>query len=294
VTSRTNQDRDLAAFAAVPDQESLTAKFVSQTGAVATVIQGNNVIQVRSQSQYPVISGDNVRLERRDGNVVMMGPTKPRSATGRVTATGSPMCTVEYPSGSGVTTQAPYNPVYTPAVNDAVQLSWDMNGASIVNKLTAIPGTVAPPTPPPAGVQIVQQIFAAIDSGSYSGGWKKTDVWSTDSWLGAWFYGSTIKDTIPDGAPILAARLYLPAKTVSGNPPNLGVHGSPTKPGGAVAISSAAALGGRSGWVDVPLGLIDFLKVNDGGLGFNHGGYNIFAGVASDGSSGALDITYAA
>lgn len=294
MTNRTSQDRDLDAFAKIPDQESLTAVFVSQAGALATVIQGGNAIDVLSVSQYPVIAGDNVRLERRDGNIVMLGPTKPRSATGRVSAAGSPLCTVEYPAGSGVTTLTPYSSTYTPSVGDAVLLSWDVNGAAIVCKLSGLPGTIAPDIPPPAQPQIRQQIFTAIDSGSYGGGWKKSDVWASDNFIGAWFYGSTLKDTIPDGAPILSARLYLPATRIGGSAPNLGYHTAATKPGGAIAIAAAAPLGGRSGWVDIPLGLIDFLKVNDGGLGFDHGGYNIFASVGADGSSGALDITYAA
>jgi hypothetical protein len=136
--------------------------------------------------------------------------------------------------------------------------------------------------------------FTAIDSGSRNTSWNQSDVWASDTYIGAWFYGSKIKDTIPDTAIINQARMYLPIKKNFGSAPLLGRHTSATKPGGALTISSAAALSPRSGWVDIPTSHIDFLKANDGGLGFNHGGFNIYTAVAADGLSGALDIIYTA
>jgi len=294
MTSRTSQERISDALAQIPDFESISATYVSQTGTIATVNQGVNTIQVLSSSQYPLIPGDPVRLQRRNGSLVMLGPAMPRSATGMVTAIGSPRGTVEYPAGSGISAQMGYNPSYTPAVNDIVLISWDAAGGTIAFKPTAVPGPTAPPVAAPAAPQVYEQVFTAIDSGSRSSSWNQTSVWASDTYIGAWFYGSKIKDTIPDTAVINRVRIYLPITHNFGDPPQLGRHTSPTKPAGAVSISSAAALSPRSGWVDIPTALIDYLKANDGGIGLNHGGYNIYAAVASDGYSGALDIIYTA
>lgn len=298
MTSPTSQDRTTEAFAQLPAAEWLPAQFVSQAGLYAIVNQADTSFQVRSVSQYPPIPGEAVRLERRGGEWVMLGPSVPRSPTGKVIATGTPQCTVEYPPGSGVTKQMPYNPNYTPVVNDLVLLNWESFGA-VVCALTALPGSTVPVENGPVGpIEYHPEPFTAIDSGSQrAGDWWTPTVRAGDPTSGGWFYGSKIKDTIPDAAVINRARIYLPLiYDPYGYDAFLGTHPNATKPGsGALAISGSYRLPARSDWVDIPTSYIDTLKANDGGLGFVFGlGYETWQSVAADGLSGALDITYTA
>lgn len=293
MSTRTSTDLITADLARMRPAESYLGTFVSQSGTAALVNVAGSTITVKSESAYPPIAGEAVRLERRGADIILLGPAIARSATGRVTVTGSPQCTVEYPNGSGVTKLMPYPSGYTPAVGDIVLINWDSNGA-IQAKLTQLPGVVVPDVLPPTGPQLYHPPpFTAIDSGTFqSGSWWTTDVYSSSSTTSAWFYGSKIKDTIPDGATIISAAIYLPAKQALYGPPQFGRHASPTKPAGAVSFSALADLGGRSGWTAIPAALIEHLKANDGGLGVSHGGYTIWHGVATDGLSGALDIIY--
>jgi len=292
VTSRSSDERVAAALAAVPDQQSLVGIFVSQSGAIATINQGDTAVTARVASQYPFLPGDAVRLERRGNELFVLGPSLPRSSIGRVAATGTPLITVEYPSGSGVTAQMPYNSQYAPAVNDVVLIDWESGGA-VVCKLTATPGSTAPAAAVSPAVRRYRQTFTAVDSGSYQNGrWWTNEVWSSDNNIGGWFYGSKLRDTIPDAAVIVSARLYLPARQVYGNPSNLGRHSSNLRPSGAITVVSTSPLSSRSGWVSIPTSLIDTLKVSAGGIGVDKGGYTIWRGTQTDGLSGALDIVY--
>lgn len=291
MTARSSQERTEEALAAIPDQESLVGVFVSADGPVATVNVGTTTVVARIAGQVAPIPGDPVRLERRDGQLLLLGQTNPRAVVGKVTATGSPKCTVEYPIGSGVTAQMQFNSAYAPAVNDIVLLDWT-SGGTVVCKLSTTPAPEVPGTSGGGGAQRYEQVFTAIDSGSYRfGSWWTNEVWASDNNIGAWFYGSKIRDTIPDGASIQAASIYLPPRQVLYGPPNFGRHGLDSK-SGPPTISSIAPLEPRSGWVPIPLGHIDHLKANPGGLGVEQGGYTIWHGTGRDGMSGALDIVY--
>jgi hypothetical protein len=279
-------------LAQIPDQQSLVGTFVSQSSALAQVVVGNALLQVAS-SVTGLVSGDPVRLERRGGALILIGPTRARSTTGRVTATGT-LTTVEYPNGSGVTQQMRRNSLYTPAVNDLVLIDWP-SGGTIVGKIDAITATPPPPTPPPPPPQTYDVTFLAGDSGAFQSGfgWRTNDVWGSSNNQGGWFYGSQIRDTIPDSAVIKNAWIFLPLQQQVGNA-MFGRHGSESKPGGALSFSSTSNLGNRSGDVEISTSLIDHLKANPGGLGFDYGGYNIWRGTQKDGRSGALRVIYEA
>lgn len=282
------------ALAKIPTQQSLTATFVSQSGSVAIVIQGNSQLQVKSSAFGGMVTGDAVRLERRRGDLVLTGPVAARATVGRVTATGS-LTTVEYPNGSGVTADLRRINAYTPAVNDIVLIDWTTDGGAVVGKLDAAPSTTPPAGPGTAPVKSYDVTFRANDSGAYQSGygWRTNDVWSSASNIGAWFYGSKIRDTIPDAAVITSAQIYLPLRERRGAAP-FGRHASETKPGGAVSFSATGALAAITGWVSIPTTLIDHLKANPGGLGFDLGGRNIWNGTQLDKQSGAVRVKYKA
>lgn len=272
--------------------ESLVGVFVSQDGPVATVDVADVRVQVKSVTTVPVLPSDPVRLERRGSQLVMLGPTVPRAATGRVTVAGSP-ATVEYPNGSGVTATLTVAKGVTTAVNDIVLLDWS-SGGMIVAVITS-PAVVTPP-PPSSGpsTRRYTQDFTARDSGAYQSGygWRTNEVWSSASNIGAWFYGSKIADTIPDDASIVSAKIYLPApiRLLGARP--FGRHTAASQPSGPVAITNTSTLAGTSGWVPIPTSHLDALKTAPGGLGFGLGGYNVWPGTQDDGASGTLRVVY--
>lgn len=278
------------ALAEIKATESLVGLFVSQTGNIATVDQAASRLVVKSVTQVPVRPGDAVRLEWRSGELVMLGPTVPRATVGRITAPGNP-ATVEYPAGSGVTAALPVMNGISLVVNDLVFLDWGSAGL-IVGKISTPVEPPAPGPPPPTGGGRRTERFEAIDSGSYQNYWRTNDVWSSASNFGAWFYGSKIRDTIPDNATIISASINLPLDKELGVAP-FGRHPFDEKPSGPLTITATSTLDKPwNGETKIPLSLVDHLKANPGGLGFGIGGYNIWRGTQRDGSSGALTVTY--
>lgn len=279
-------------LARIPERQALVGRFVSQSGSVAIVNQGDSQLQVKSATPA-LVPGDAVRLERRNGDLVMIGPVAARSTTGRVTATGT-LTTVEYPNGSGITADLRRNSAYTPAVNDLVLIDWSSGGV-IVGKIDANPAPKPVLPPAPAAAAAYDVTFTALDSASYQSGygWRTNDVWSSASNQGCWFYGSKIRDTIPDNASIQSASIYLPLQEQLGAAP-FGVHGYESRPAGAPTISSTSTLASKSGWVGFPTALIDYLKANPGGFGYDFGGKNIWRGTQKDGQSGAVRVIYTA
>jgi len=224
-----------------------------------------------------------------DGVAYMLGPTTPKPAEGTIVSTDSGIATVDTDLGE---VEATYLSGATFTPGDAVKLFWS-NGCHVLGVLsTSTTAGEVPPAPGGSGARVTTT-FTAIDSGSYQDGygWRINDVWSSASNSGAWFYGTKIRDTIPDSAAIVSAEIYLPLLKDLGSFP-FGRHGSASKPGGPVTITATSTLPGKSGWVPIPTSLIDDLKVNVGGLGFALGGYNIWAGTQRDGLSGAVRVTY--
>lgn len=224
-----------------------------------------------------------------DGVAFMLGPTVPKPADGTYVSDSGGVATVATDIGD---VEATYlsGASFTPG--DELKLFWS-DGCHILGKKST--SVAAGQVPPPGGSEASRFVktFTAIDSGSYQSGygWRINDVWSSASNIGAWFYGTKIRDTIPDNAVIVSAEIYLPLLKDLGAAP-FGRHDQASKPGGAVTITATSTLPGKSGWVSIPTSLIDELKVNTGGLGFGLGGYNIWAGTQKDGQSGAVRVTY--
>jgi len=239
-------------------------------------------------------AGHPVQLEQRGGRVVITGPARPLPGVGVITATGSPRATV---TAWGVAYSLPYRSGYTPVLSDNVEISWSSDGGVIQGKVTATSNVVAPAiNTAPALRTYAPDPFTAIDSASFGPyGWNTRDVWSSNTYVGAWFYGSKIRDSIPDTARILSAAIYLNPRQLQGAAPNFRYHTSNTRPGGTVTFGGTTfALPLVRGWTPVPLAFIDFLKVNAGGVGFQNGGYSIYRGTQADQLSGALDISWEA
>lgn len=227
-----------------------------------------------------------------DGVPFMVGPTEPRMSEGSVVSASAGVATVSTDAGQ---VTARYNSsVLTLSPSDVVFLLW---GATpwIPGVLSAASTPEVPSAPGGTGARVTKT-FTALSSRSYDSNyssWWTNDVWSSANNKGLWFYGSKIRDTIPDSASIVKAEIYLPLKAdpFNGSPP-LGRHGYASQPAGAPTISSAAVVSGKSGWVTIPASLIDHLKSNTGGLGFNTSSQTIWYGTNADGQSGAVRVTY--
>lgn len=159
---------------------------------------GQGPVACLSAGFYEPLPGESVRVLQTTEASVMIGPARPRSVIGSVTATGSPYLTVDTSVGEQ---HLPYLTSYSASTSDLVVIF----GNVVLGKVTVAPaGTYTPETPP--GQEFKRQ-FRATDSGSYqSGTWNKDQVWCSSSNIGAWFYPD-IDKSIPDGATILSVRV---------------------------------------------------------------------------------------
>lgn len=270
-------------LAQMPDVGQKLGRFVRMDGALAVVNVGDRSVSLPCSGFYPPVEGMSVQLERRNGALIVTGPSAQLPPLGVIQAGGAPKCTV---TAGGVDYVLGYRAGYTPVIGDNVEINWAT--AIIQGKITSVPLTVAPPLNPVTDPVMFENLLVmAADSGSYIGRWWTSDVYNGDSNTGAWFYGERIRDALRGTAPT-KVEIYLNPRQASGNPPQVGLHSAASKPGGNVSVSSQVALEPRSGWVQLPDGWAAALRDNTGGIGVTPSGYTIWRGVASDALSGAL------
>lgn len=273
--------------------------MVARDGDLALVDIGDARLPVPVIGDTFPNAGEYVRLLRVGQQTFLLGLARTRSALGAITANpGGGLVTVEYPAGSGVTADMRYPKYYTPVIGDTVVIDWT-TGGTVIAVLAASGAAAAPsagPAPAPAPATY-RQTFTALDSGTQNNGggsWWTNEVYAGDTTLGGWFYGTKIRDTIPDNAAIVSERVYLPIRQQIGAAPNLALHNFGSKPGLITYFAQTALTGARSGWITLPAGWGIYLAQNTSGLGMNHGGYNIYHGTQRDGMSGAVEITWTA
>lgn len=243
---------------------------------------------------YPLLPlpalNENVWVSLVDGVAFMFGPTVPKPDEGTVLTAAGGSANVDTEIG---TVQARYQDGSTVSSGDVVRLSWSASGPWVLGVTAEYVAPSVPSAPGGGGGRRTVE-FTALDSGSYQSGfgWRTNEVWSSASNQGGWFYGSSIADTIPDSASIVSAEIFLPAPTRLLGAMPFGRHGFGSKPGGALSFAGVTTLPGTSGWVPIPTALIDHLKANVGGLGFDYGGYNIWPGTQRDGQSGKVRVVF--
>jgi hypothetical protein len=270
----------------------IVGTFVStNSNGTVQVDFGNGPISCQSASPTQPLPGDSVVCIQNGASTVMLGPSSPRSPYGTVTATGSPTITVTTSSGSQ---QLFYVTTYTPTIGDTVVIS----GGIVVGKASGTPaGNYAPP---PAAPKKYLVEFVARDSGTYyvpGSVYNNTDVWctSTGNNIGAWFYGTSIADTIPNGAVINSVQLYVEEfyNEFPFSRALIGLHALTSK-SGAPSISSAVAIPGGAGWITLPTSFGDALKTGTRkgvGTGSSGGsGFHKYRGRSADADSGKLRI----
>lgn len=205
----------------------------------------------------------------------------------------------------GVTYQAAYDPnVTTWSTGQRVLMQWaggPGGGPVVVLNLSANPSTPDPtkPDPPVVGGGTTSHdlwfdpLWSGTQNGSGSSGsgsfWTD-QVYSGATTLGAWGYGSSVANTIPDGATITYTGLLVSQQGgTGGNAPTFGLHSLSSR-SGTLTVSSAVTSSGGSGEKELPVSFGNALKTGSAlGIATDHGGYWIYAPAGVNGS-GRLHI----
>lgn len=271
--------------------EFLSAVFRGLDSDHRAIVEfGGGRVPAHALTTLPPVD-ETVWVQIESGVAFMHGPTVPKPDEGGVVEASTGVAVVQ--TDIGDVTAAYDNGLLLLDPGDIVHLVWGPSGAWIDG--VKVNYTPPPPPPPPVPIVTRQTVeFGAVDSGSYQPGygWRTNEVWSSANNQGAWFYGPTIRDTIPDGAPIHSAEIYLPTPVRLTGAMPFGRHDFDYKPGSAPTYYATSTLPGTAGWVPIPTYLIEHLKANPGGLGFAYGGYNIWPGTQRDGQSGRLRVTF--
>jgi hypothetical protein len=217
--------------------------------------------------------------------------SRPPLATVAGTASGG---LIAVTGDDGLPYQVTYTAGATFASGDRVQVDWT-SGGTIVAVPQADPNTGEPITDggtvPGGGPQ--SRTFNPTGSatwrdGFYASGWVGGDVLCSDHNTGAYFYGTTIADTIPDNATDVHLSIYMSVAGGYGDNPTIGAH-SLGGPGPDLSVAGPFAIPGSSGWVDITGFASGFITGAYLGIGTNHGGNWRFdsAGVNNAGAIGA-------
>ena len=228
-----------------------------------------------------------------DDVAYMVGPTRPLPADGVVESTASGKVTLSTDIGTVV---ASYPLGATLSAGQEVKLFW---GGELPHVIGVKSTTPAPPPASGGGGGVASEhtkTFTAVQAGSYGSSWWTDQVWSSDNNLGAWFYGTKIRDTIPAGAQIRSVQVFLSPTQLFGDPANFTIHGHAYQPSGSPALYSSALTAPSGGWVGLPVSFGNALRAGGGalGIGIAHGGFHIFRSLAQDALSGALHIRFRA
>ena len=285
------------AFSELGPAEFLVGAFVeANSDGTVQIDFGQGEVTALSAMNTQPLPGTSVRCLRIKGGTLMIGEANPVAVLGTVTATGSPLLTVTTSVGAQ---SLPYLESYTPRnVSDVVAIF----GGYVLGKVSAALAPTYTPEAAPAGSYTTD--FRANDSGTYyvpGAAYSTADVWctSTGNNRGAWFYGATIANTIPDSATVTRVQVYV-NEFYNEFPTSLaliGLHELETK-SGAPTISDSVTISAGTGWKDLPTSFGDALKtgtkkgVGTGSSGSS--GYHKFRSRAADADSGLLRIDWTA
>lgn len=239
--------------------------------------------------QGPPAVNDTVWVQVANGVAYMHGPTVPKPTMGTVESAISGVAQL-------TTRIGPVSAAYDDGLllldpGDVVRVLWDEHGAWVLGVAVEATAPDVPVAPGGSGGRKTAE-FVPVDSGSWQAGfgWRTLDVWSSANNKGAWFYGTQIADTIPDSAVIVGEpEIFLPNPTKQTGARPFGRHAYASKPSGEPTITATSTLPGTSGWVKFPTSLIEHLRSNVGGLGFDLGGWWIWP---AGGQAGTVRVTY--
>ena len=265
--------------------------FVGMVGRAATVdLAGGRITGMSTATPYRPQVNDTVWVVFTDRVPVMMGPTVMPSDSGTVVAVTPQDALVSTDMGE---IRATYNVGVAISSGQNVKLMWSA-GPHIVGVMSSMPTPPTPPPPPAGDVPVTRvDIFTATQAGSFRDpyGWNLDEVWAAPNVLGAWFYGTKIRDTLA-GAVVQKIELFATPTELAGSAPAFATHPHAGLPTDAPTLSNGTPVNVTSEqWVTLPLAFGQYLAANAGGIGVDHGGFNKFRSLKQDPQSGALRIT---
>lgn len=295
-----------AAQRAVDQKSKVTTRvgvYVGNDGNTALVDLGDQRVPVAFATAWVPEVNEPVYVDTIDGVSRLVGPTTPKPGMGVVVSldASGDYVTVMTDFGNYLMPYAAPDPdAPAPTSGDSVGIDWSSGPKCY--RLSTSPDPVVPPPDPGGGStpQTFTQEFRAVDAGTThpNGDWWQREVWAADGNVGAWFYGSQIRDTIPNGALFLSLEVSINRIQRFGSAPNWALHDLPGKSGVPSFFGQTSWHPGGDGWQTPPnpQSWFDALKAggNARGIGLNRGGYNKFSSLAQDGRSGALRISWRA
>lgn len=275
---------------------TVVALDASAPGSVVVNLAGAHL---ECQALAVVAEGMLVRVARAlDAAPIVLGPAGSFPLQGTISAIDAGSSVTVLGDDGHSYAGRPYLLGYTPSIGHLVAL--DAAGR-VLGRLSTIAGapdpSIVPPSPVGGGdASSGVAYFSADDSGSYQGGWWTSKVYYSLNNLGAWFYGTKIRDTLAGATAVDGCQIYLPVEHASGSNAQLGIHPHPTKPGGAPSVSGASAVAATvsaPGWYPLRTDIAQYLIDNAGGGVSTYGaGYRIFSGRAENVDSGRLAIAW--
>jgi len=289
-------------LAEIPNVTILNALYVqSNFDGTAQVDFGQGLVPVAEAGDYTPEAGTAIRVVTVNERTVILGPAVPRPKVGEITATGTPLLTVTTESGEeSLPLFIPYTTT-APQVGDVVVIDRSYSNGVVMGRLSTFPSSKYETPGAPVQSGNFSTDFRATDSGTFyipGGKWSSNDIWATGTGnnTGAWFFASTIADTIPDQAIIRRVQIFLPEyyNAYPSTPTQIGLHGDVSRAGNPSIGTTAAVAAGR-GWRDLPTWMGDQLKTGAAkGVGTNGAtsGNTKYTGRAGDADSGLLRIDY--
>jgi hypothetical protein len=257
---------------------------------------GGGRIPAETATDYRPEINEQVQILFIDGKPWMLGPAVPKPGEGVIVTIAGDIANVQTDIG---VIQAPFPHDAGLTSGNQVKLYWSQ-GPYILSRMSTSPEPPVDPGAGGGGAAARQTVFTATRSGAWqvSGGrWSSDEPRASNGYLGAWHYGTKIRDTIPGNATNPVIEVYIRYASKFGNAPNFALHNQASR-GGAPSLFSEFAWNVSDGWNRVPSSVegawFDSLKGggNALGIGLKQGGVNRFASVGADPLSGAIRISY--
>ena len=266
---------------------------------MAVVDLGDQRVPVQFATPWVPEINEPVWVDSVDGMLRLVGPTTPKPGRGIVSDIDGDLATVVTAFGEY---QMPFSAGDAPGGSDPVGIVWS-EGARCF-RLSVDPDLPTPAPPPPSpGEEVRTAEFRAIAAGSTDRPPKPTRWWTSRpmasaTTIGAWFYGTQIKDTIPADAEFVSLEIWVSWAVRRFGPPRwvLHDHGFPISSTPNLSSYVEWEPGADAGWKTPPdaAGWFNALKAGGSwaGVGLNQGGWEEANALSADGASGALRIKW--
>lgn len=187
-----------------------SADWVAGLPVTVVTVGGVDFTNLPVLGGQSLIPGQTVNVLRLLGQYVVLGfaSADVQPVQGTVTATGTGVCQVAVSYSSGPRAlSCPWVTSYTPTIGDVVLLRWVSGTAVVQGKLSQpLPTALTPPyvpTPPPpalpsgtSGVSIFPAFFTGSSPLTDQINWAPGALTADAVTVGAWFYGSTVADSM--------------------------------------------------------------------------------------------------